>query len=147
MTLPRELSAGALALVPMTGAVLGASVDERMHFGYSNWVSVCRASGFRIESLISFTFDLLPMALIGMLIGGLVLQFVGATLWFRHGGARVALAAHAGCALGMLAALLLCALAPSTSWMLGVELLVAATAAMGLCRWPAHRPDCAPAHP
>lgn len=147
MRLPREWRAGALAVVPMAGAVVGACIDERLHYGYSNWVSVCRASGFRFASLVSFTLDLLPMALVGMLAGGLILQFVGATLWFRRGGARLALAAHAGCGIGMLASLALCTLASSISWMLGVELFVAIAAAMVLCRWPAPRTDCATVHP
>src|SRR5688572_12952036 len=107
-TLPLELRAAALALLPMAFAAAGAWIDERTHLGFSNWRSACRASGLRVESLVAFTLDLLPTALIGALFGSVVLHVITAAMWFRAGGARMTLAAHGGCLLGMTVGLLLC---------------------------------------
>jgi hypothetical protein len=129
---PLSLRAAALALVPMTCAIAGAWIDERTHLGYSIWRSACRSAGLSVESLISFTFDLLPAALIGALSGALLLQFVAAVTW-RRVGARVALASHAGCAAGMAAGSLLCVVLPSIPLMLATELLVTMAVAAIAC--------------
>ncbi|HET9862125.1 MAG TPA: hypothetical protein VFP37_01675 [Steroidobacteraceae bacterium] len=130
----REWRAGALALLPMAFAAAGAGIDERTHQGFSAWRSACRAAGIRLESMLVLTIDLLPAASIGLFLGVMALQFAGALLWHRPGGARVTLSAHAGCASGMAAGLLLCAFVPSVPLMLGAELLVAAGSATLFCR-------------
>lgn len=131
--------AAALALVPMAFAAAGAWVDERSHLGFSSWRSACRAAGFRLESLVVFTLDLLPGALIGGLLGFLLLQFLVALLWFRDGGARMTLAAHGGCLVGMASGLLLCSVIPSLSLMGLTDLSVTAVTAALLCHWPKRR--------
>ncbi len=138
-TIPIECRAAALALVPMAFAAAGAWIDERTHLGFSNWRSACRAAGLSPQSLIAFTFDLLPAALIGALLGMMALQFSAAVFWFRAGGARMTLAAHAGCLLGMAAGLLLCSALPSLSLMWLAELSISAAVAALLCRLPLRR--------
>ena len=123
----------------MSLATAGAWFDERTHLGFSNWRSACRASGLSFTSLVSFTFDLLPYAMTGALFGFFVLQFAAAALWYRAGGARAALAPHAGCALGMTVGLPLCALTSSVPGMLIAEALIAAGTAALLCRKPGGR--------
>jgi len=137
-----ELLAAALAVVPMVFAAVGAAVDERLHQGFTIWRSACRAGGLTLPSLISFTFDLMPLALLGMLVGVMALQFVVAAAWHRPAGARIALGAHAGCMSGMAASLLLCLFVASPIWMLAVELGVAAGLGAALARRPA-RHHCA----
>ena len=124
----------ALALVPMLLALLGVVLDERSHLGYSTWLSACRAAGPNFESLVVFTMELLPTAVMGMLVGVLFIQLAG--VWFRHRswGAPSALAAHAGCASGMAGGLLLCTLALPLPLMLGAEGLLAALTAAWLFR-------------
>lgn len=140
MKLLLERRAAALSLVPMSLAMAGAWFDERMHLGFSNWRSACRASGLSFTSLVSFTFDLLPFAMTGALFGFFVLQFAAAAFWYRAGGARAALAPHAGCALGMAVGLPLCALASSVPAMVVGEALIAAGTAVFLCRTAGGRP-------
>jgi hypothetical protein len=142
MKMPLELRAAALAVVPMSFAIAGAMLDEYWHQGFTVWRSACRSTGLTLVSLISFTFELLPMALAGMLFGVLLLQFMVAALWYRPHGARVAFSAHAGCMLGMVAGLWLCLAVPSTTLMLASEAAVAAVVAGLLCRRPAS-PHCA----
>ena len=66
---PRHFRAVALALLPMAFAVPGAWIDEQHHLGFSTWRSACRSAGVTLESLVIFTLDLLPAALIGMVLG------------------------------------------------------------------------------
>ena len=129
-----KYACAALALVPMAGAFVGGAVDEYLHLGYSNWVSACRTAGPSPLSLLRFTFELLPGAVIGFLLAGFAVQAAGILLCRVHGVAQAALAAHAGCMLGMAAGLLLCALALPLPWMLGAEALLAALAAVYLFR-------------
>ena len=77
---------GVLSMLPMSGALLGAALDERLHFGLSNWRSACRAAGFAWSSVLYFTFELLPTAIIGTLVGGLLVQSL-AFLTRRRGDA------------------------------------------------------------
>jgi hypothetical protein len=122
----------ALALLPMLVALLGVVIDERTHQGYTTWLSACRAAGPSIRSVLVFTFELLPTAVMGMLTGVLLVQLAG--MWFRHHtwGVPSALAAHGGCVFGMVGGLLLCTLALPLPLMLGAEGLLAALAAAWL---------------
>lgn len=120
------------AQVPMLLALLGVVIDERTRQGYTTWLSACRATGPTFRSLVLFTIELLPAALMGMLAGVLLVQLAG--MWFRHHawGAPAALAAHGGCVFGMTAGLLLCTLTLPLPLMLGAEGLLAAFAAAWL---------------
>src|ERR1044072_2139489 len=124
-----EWRAAALALVPMALALVGLYLDERAHFGYSNWRSACRGAGFDVAALVTFTIDLMPRAALGALLGVMLVQALGAALWREGGAARAICAAHAGCASGMSAMLLLCAWLPTVPLMIAVEILFAAGAA------------------
>ena len=68
---------GCSALLPMTLALAGACIDERAHLGFSNWRSACRAAGLPLSSLLSFTLELLPTAVLGALVGGIAVQISG----------------------------------------------------------------------
>ena len=140
---PRYLPAVALALLPMAFAALGAWFDERTHLGFSAWRSACRSGGITLESLVIFTLDLLPTALIGLVLGVVAMQFASAALWFRAGGPRLALAAHSGCALGMAFGLWLCTLLPSIPLMLASELAVTVSVALLLSNSQARSAPCA----
>jgi hypothetical protein len=129
----REWRAGALALVPMALALAGLCLDERAHFGYSNWRSACRATGFDVAAWVTFTIDLMPRAALGALLGMMLVQGLGAVIWRSGGAPRAIFAAHAGCALGMGAMLLLCAWLPSMPLMIAVEALLAMGVAVSLC--------------
>jgi hypothetical protein len=131
-----EWRAAALALVPMALALLGLCLDERAQFGYSNWRSACRAAGFDIAALITFTIDLMPRAALGALLGMMLVQALGAALWRGGGAPRAIVAAHAACALGMAAMLLVCAWLPSMPLMIAVDVVLAASAAALLCHGP-----------
>lgn len=131
-----EWRAAALALVPMALALAGLCLDERAHFGYSNWRSACRATGFDVPALITFTIDLMPRAALGALLGMMLVQGLGAVIWRGGGAPRAIFAAHTGCALGMGAMLLLCAWLPSMPLMIAVEALLAAGVAASLCHGP-----------
>jgi hypothetical protein len=131
--------AAGLALVPITLALAGMYLDERTHFGFSNWRSACRAAGFDAVSLIVFSVDLLPRAALGGLLGIMLVQVLGAVLWRDGGALRAILAAHAGCASGMAAMLLLCTWLSSLPLMLGVEAVLAAASAALLCHGRAAR--------
>jgi hypothetical protein len=132
----RDLRTAGLAMVPMLMAVAGGAIDERTRSGFSNWRSVCRASGPSFTSLVSFTVDLLPIAMSGALLGLCALQFAAAVFWYRAGGARAALAPHVGCGVGMTVGLPLCALTSSVWLMLAAEAAIAGGLAVLLCRWP-----------
>ena len=134
----------ALALVPMLLALLGAVFDERTHSGYTTWLSACRQTGPTFRSLVVFTLELLPTAVMGILAGVLLVQLSG--VWFRHRawGAPAALAAHGGCVFGMSVGLLLCTLTLPLPLVLGVEILLSAAAAWFLYTLLQRRIDEAP---
>jgi hypothetical protein len=113
-----------LSLLPMAFGVLGVFIDERWRQGYTLWVGACRSAGFS-ASVLTFTWQLLPTAIAGVLLGGVLVQLVG--VWRRHqpGGAQASLAAHAGCAAGMSIGIVPCVLLPPVL-VLGVEALLAA---------------------
>ena len=119
----RSVLLAALSMLPMLGALAGAAFDERSHFGVSNWRSACRAAGFSASSLIFFTFELLPAAVIGMLGGGLLAQSL-AFATRRRCDAALCLSAHLGCVIAMPAGLLLCALALPLPAMLVTEVSI-----------------------
>lgn len=81
-----------------------------------------------------FTLELLPLAVIGALCGGLILQLLA--LRFRHEpqGAASCLAVHLGCVLTMPIGLLLCALAWPVPVMLLADVALAIAAASLLVR-------------
>lgn len=134
-----SVQAAALALVPTAFAVAGACVDQRTHLGYTLWRAACRAADVTFASLLVFTVELMPGAVVGALLGGIVLLIAGAVLWLRTHGMRTTLAAHSGCTLGMAGGLLVCVLVPSLPLMLATEVLLAPAVTLLLCRWPAGR--------
>ena len=120
----------ALAALPMACAALGAMVDQRRAMGFTIWRSACRAAGLSLHSVAAFTLELLPTAVIGALLGGLIVLAAG----FRRRGsfARGALAAHSGCVLAMPAGLLLCALAWPWPLTLAADVVVTTCAALSV---------------
>ena len=102
-----DLRLATLSALPMVGAVAGAALDERMNLGFTAWRSACRAVGVNIASLVSFTWQLLPWALTGLLLGAAGLLVYGAVQ--RRCCAQQCLAAHAGCVLSLPLGLWLCA--------------------------------------
>jgi hypothetical protein len=123
------LRAAALAAMPMALGMAGALLDERLHLGFSTWRTACRAAGLTLLSLLTFTIQLLPTAVLGVLAGGLAIQGLGLLARHRPGATRVALAAHGGCAVAMSVGLVLCTFALPLPVLLGAELLLAAAAA------------------
>ena len=116
-----------LAWLPMALATLGAWVDERRALGFTIWRDACRVAGISASSIATFTFELLPTAIVGALLGGLLVLASG---WWAHGPrARAALAAHAGCMAAMPVGLLLCASALPWPLTLAAEATLAALAA------------------
>jgi len=113
----------------MVGAAIGAALDERHHLGFTTWRTACRTAGLHISTLVDFTFQLLPLAVIGLLLGGLVVLAAGALA--RDHSARLCAAAHAGCAVTLPLALILCAFLPP-ALMLAIDAVLATLAAMVL---------------
>jgi hypothetical protein len=137
----------ALAALPMLGAALGAWLDERRLLGFSTWRSACRAAGLDFSSLLSFTWQLLPLTLAGLLSGGAVVLAIAIVLRGEVNDARLCLAAHAGCALALPVMLLLCASTLPWVWMLIADVVITTAAAwllLGLMR-TVSQPR--PAHP
>jgi hypothetical protein len=92
-------------------------VDEYQRLGFSTWRSACRVDGISFHSLVSFTWQLLPNAIVGLLMGGLAVTALGFVLRARGNSAAECLAAHLGCMLTMPLGLVLCALALPSSVM------------------------------
>lgn len=136
-----------LASIPGIGAFAGGWVDERAHLGFTNWRSACRASGLSLRSLIQFTQELLPTAIVGVLLGGLLLVSLGFLLRVRPDFARACTAAHLGCALAMPVGMILCALSLPVGAMLAADVALAAGAAALLLRTSARRVNRVAAHP
>ena len=129
----------ALSLLPMACAMLGAVLDERGHLGFSNWRSACRAAGLSLPSLVTFTFELLPTALVGALSGGFIVLVIGASQRRQRSMAVGSLAAHGGCVIGMCVGLPLCVLPFPLPWLMGTEALLAVGCATLLYRLLARR--------
>ena len=124
-----------LAPLPMLLALVGAFMDERHHTGISNWSSACRASGLSLRSVGVFTVELLPTAIVGGLLGALLVLMPGILARRRRGLAHASLATHAGCMVAMPAGLLLCASGLSLAPMLAAETLLVVVFAwcIGVC--------------
>ena len=116
----------------MLGAAAGAALDERHHQGFTTWRAACRGAGLRLSTLVEFTLQLLPLAVIGLLLGGLVVLAAGALMRDRH--ARLCVAAHAGCAVTLPLALILCAFLPP-ALMLAIDAILATLAAAVVLMW------------
>jgi hypothetical protein len=123
-----------VASLPMLGAAAGAWLDERLRLGFTNWRSACRAAGPGLATLADFTLQLLPLAVMGLLIGGLAVLLVGVATRHRREQAGACLAAHAGCALTIPLALLICASSLPLPLMLLADLTITALAALWLLR-------------
>jgi hypothetical protein len=120
-----------LALLPMALAGAGAMLDERTSRGFTLWRAACRSAGVTASSLLNFTLTLLPSAVLGMLLGGLLVLSVGASGYAGSRAARACLAAHLACLLGMGLGVLLClTLLPPASMLVVEPLLVAAIAVL-----------------
>jgi len=130
----RRAAAPLLALFPMAMAVAGAALDQRDHLGFTLWRSACRSAGLTPASIMTFTLQLLPGAVIGALLGGLLVLCFGIFLRRSAGLAGISLAAHAGCLLGMVAGMLLCMALLPPALMLAVEPLLAGAVAAWLWR-------------
>lgn len=136
-----------LAALPSIGAFAGGWLDERAHLGFTNWRSACRATGLSPRSLIHFTQELLPAAIAGVLLGGLVVLGVGIYYRSRHGLARACTAAHLGCALAMPLGLILCTLSLPVGAMLAADVAIASATAVLALRLFARRVNRVTAHP
>jgi hypothetical protein len=123
----RIAEAALFAALPMLGATIGATFDERRQLGFTVWRSACRTAGLQLSTLVEFTLQLLPMAVIGLLLGGLAVLAAGAL--FRGRFTPASLAAHAGCAVTLPAALILCAFLPPVL-MLAADAVLATLAAV-----------------
>jgi hypothetical protein len=133
VTLPMPMPV-LLTFVPMILAMLGGAVDQYTHLGFTLWRDACRSAGLTVGALCTFTLELLPMAVVGLLLGGLVVLAVG---WLNRAepcAARASLATHAGCALGMAVGMLLCTLFLSPLVMLIVEPVLAVAVSIWLLR-------------
>ena len=127
--LARRWQVPLLALAPMVLAGAGAMLDERTSRGFTLWVDACRSAGVTASSLLSFTLTLLPCAVLGLLLGGLLVLSVGASGCAGGRAARASLGAHLARLLGMgLGALLCVTLLPAASMLVVEPLLVVAIA-------------------
>lgn len=130
----------ALAVLPTLAAVAGGAVDEHRLAGFSAWRSACRAAGFSLPSVLSFTWQLLPNAILGALTGGLVVLVAGFLLRHRPGATRDCSAAHLGCLLAMPPGLAICSLALPAAVTLFAEMALALVLALLLLRLARPRP-------
>jgi len=125
-----------LALLPMALGLAGAIFDERTRLGFSTWRAACRAACVSFVSVVVFTLQLMPTAVLAALAGGLAIQASGLLQRHRPGALAAATAAHGGCALGMSAGLILCTftlpLALPIPWLLGAEVILTAIGAWSL---------------
>ncbi len=111
-----------VATTPVAG-VLGAAVDERLHQSLGLWFALCRRGRLPYLEALWLQLQLMPFALIFML----VTAFAG-TLWavLRSGtpaSARMLLAGHAGCLVATLMSPLVC------PWLVGGALAGSGAAA------------------
>jgi hypothetical protein len=146
-TTSRAARLAVLAAIPSTSAVIGGLIDERVRLGFTNWRAACRASGISFVSLLRFTLELLPTAIIGALLGGLLVQLLAFAMRHRRSDADLCLSAHLGCAIAMPLGLLLCAFAMPVPLMLAAETALGAAAALGvLAFWKRKSPTAIPLH-
>jgi hypothetical protein len=119
-----------LSLLPSLGTFAGALIDQRHHLGFTNWRAACRSTGFSPRSILEFTFELLPTAIVGMLLGALLVVIWGMALRCRVGAPQASFAAHLGCLAAMPLMLPLCALALPPAVTLVTDAALGALAAM-----------------
>jgi hypothetical protein len=136
--------------------VLGAAVDEHLHQSLSLWLTLCRRGSLPYLEALWLQLQLMPFALIFML----VTAFAG-TLWavLRSGtpaSARMLLAGHAGCLVATLLSPLVCpwlvgsgplarpAPPVALAAMLATELLLTVAVAWALLAVATGRPDPGP---
>jgi hypothetical protein len=123
-----------LSFLPSMTAALGAALDEYQHLGFTTWRSVCRAGEISLGSILAFTWQLLPNAIVGLLLGGLALQATGFVLRHREHATVECAAAHIGCVVAMPLGLLLCAQSMPPVAMPFVDGALAAASALLLLR-------------
>lgn len=133
-----------LAFLPTLAAAAGAAVDESARLGFTTWRSACRTDGVSLVSVMQFTWQLLPNAILGALLGGFVVVCLG-ILWRHQARATECVAAHLGCVLAMPLGLLACALAFPVALMPFADAALGAT--VSLLLWKALRPRGVSAHP
>jgi hypothetical protein len=109
MTRPNLFMLPCVTLTPLAGA-LGAVADERLHRGFSAWLSLCRQGRLDPVRAVLLQAELMPIALGAMLAFALVGTLAVWSLHVRAPGARVMLAAHVGCLIAVIAGTLLCPL-------------------------------------
>lgn len=132
--IPRLARLAGFATIVPAFTLAGGWLDERDHLGFTTWRSTCRAGGLSFASLLEFTLELLPTAVIGALSGGLIVQLLALVRRHRPYHAREILATHAACALTMPAGLVICALAWPVQWMFFLETGLAVAGAWLLLR-------------
>ena len=89
-------------LTPLAGA-LGAVADERLHRGFSAWLTLCHQGRLGPLQAVMLQAELMPFALGAMLLFALLGTLA---VWSRHmrtRAARIMLAAHAGCIVAVFA--------------------------------------------
>jgi hypothetical protein len=145
--LPRILVNLVLAAIPSLGAFAGAWLDERAHLGFTNWRGACRAAGLSPRSVLHFTQELLPTAIVGALLGGLVLLCLAFVFRSRRDLSHACTAAHLGCALAMPLGLILCTFSLPVGAMLAGEMALAGAVAALVPRLFGQRENCVAAHP
>lgn len=136
-----------LAFVPALGMFAGAIIDERHHLGVTNWRAACRAADFSPRSILVFTYELLPTAIIGLLTGALLVVAWGIAARHRDGMPQTSIAAHLGCIAALPLMLPLCALALPPAVTLLTDALLGALAAVLALRLITGRRRAPAAHP
>ncbi len=136
-----------LSLLPAIGMFAGAVFDERHHLGVTNWRAACRAAGLSPRSILVFTYELLPTAIVGLLAGALLVVAWGITARHRPGMPQACFAAHLGCIAALPLMLPLCALALPPAVTLLTDALLGALAAVLALRLITGRQRAPAAHP
>jgi hypothetical protein len=109
MRRPNLLMLPCVMLTPLAGG-LGAVADERLHRGFTAWLSLCRQGRLDPIRAVLLQVELMPIALAAMLAFALLGTLAVWTQRPRAPGARLMLAGHAGCLLAVVAGALLCPL-------------------------------------
>ena len=141
-------------LTPLAGA-LGALADERLHHGFSAWLTLCRQGRVDPVRAVLLQVELMPLALAAMLGFALLGTLAVWTQRPRAPGARIMLASHGGCLVAVVAGALLCPVLfgglRSTPLALGamalLETAVTTLAALLLLRLARRAPSLAPQQP
>ncbi len=83
-----QLHAVVLGTIPMVLGFAGAVIDELTRLGFSTWRTACREAGATLVSLFTFTIQLMPTAVAGVLAGGLLVLIAGAIRRDRQAARR-----------------------------------------------------------